>query len=62
MSIINQHVYIFSAKNHSIFHDNILDTICKSFALNISNSINAMQKLGTRIYQIDPNSFASTKT
>lgn len=51
MSIINQHVYIFSAKTHSIFHDNILDTICKSFALHISNSIyNAMQKLGTRIY------------
>lgn len=53
-------MYIFFPhKNHSIFYDNVTDTMCRSSIHNISSTINAIRKLGARIYQIDRNSFAS---
>lgn len=53
-------MYIFfPQKNYSIFHDNATYTMPRSPIHNISTAINAIRKLGARIYKIDRNSFAS---
>lgn len=52
-------MYIFFPhKNYSIFHNNANYTMHRSPTHNISNAINAIRKLGARIYKIDRNSFA----
>ena len=52
-------MYIFfPSKNHSIFQDNVNNIMRRSLTRSISNTINAMRKLGVKIYQIDPDSFS----
>lgn len=52
-------MYIFfPSKNHSIFQDHTNNIMRRSLTRNISNTINAMRKLGAKIYQIDPASFS----
>ena len=53
-------MYIFfPRKNYSIFHNYANYIMHRSSTHNVSNAINAIRKLGAKIYQIDRNSFAS---